>query len=177
MTELDWIILIVVGLGAILGFMKGLIKQLASIVGLIAGLLIARAMFVAVGEKLAAELDTSLTFAQVLAFILIWIIVPVLFLLLGNVLTRVIEVVHLGFVNRMLGAGVGALKFLLLVGIAIHFIEYIDSKDTLITRTVKKASVLYYPIGEFSNVFSPTVKNVTKQLIDTEICKRNPINM
>ena len=38
MTELDWIILIVVGLGAILGFMKGLIKQLASIVGLIAGL-------------------------------------------------------------------------------------------------------------------------------------------
>jgi membrane protein required for colicin V production len=66
----------------------------------------------------------------------------------------------------MLGAGLGALKYMLLVGIAIHFIEFVDSKDNLIKSTVKRTSLLYYPIEGFSGVFFPTVKNVTKQLID-----------
>lgn len=108
-------------MGAVLGFSKGFIRQLASIVGLIAGLLIARALFASVGERLAEELGTPLTFAQVVAFILIWLVVPIVFLFLASALTRVIDIVKLGFVNRMLGAGLGALKYMLLVGIAIHF--------------------------------------------------------
>ena len=192
MTELDWIILIVVGLGAILGFMKGLIKQLASIVGLIAGLLIARAMFVAVGEKLAAELDTSLTFAQVLAFILIWIIVPVLFLLMGNVLTRVIEVVHLGFVNRMLGAGVGALKFLLLVGWAPEGEQEIFSLDEMIKiwdpariskspaifdplklRAINAAYIRALPAEEFRRLADPFIDSAVHCDIDRDLLCAN----
>lgn len=166
MTTLDWVIVTMVGVGAVLGFMKGFIRQLASIVGLIAGLLIARALFASVGEKLAVELGTSLTFAQIVSFVLIWLLVPVVFLLLASALTRVINVVNLGFVNRFLGAGLGALKYALLVSMAIHFIEFVDSKDNLIKSTVKRASVLYYPMEEFSGVFYPTIKNVTKQLID-----------
>lgn len=177
MTGLDWVIVAAVVIGAILGFQKGAIKQLASIVGLIAGLLIARAMFAAVGEKIAEELDTSLTFAQVVAFVLIWVLVPIGFLMIASALTRVVNIVHLGFLNRFLGAGVGAVKNLILVGLAIHFIEFVDSKDNLIPQTTKRASVLYYPIEEFSGIFYPTVKKVTQQLIDTEICKKNPINM
>lgn len=153
-------------MGAVLGFSKGFIRQLASIVGLIAGLFIARALFASVGERLAEELGTPLTFAQVVAFILIWLVVPIVFLFLASALTRVIDIVKLGFVNRMLGAGLGALKYMLLVGIAIHFIEFVDSKDNLIKSTVKQESVLYYPMEDFSDIFYPTIKNVTEQLID-----------
>lgn len=153
-------------MGAVLGFSKGFIRQLASIVGLIAGLLIARALFASVGKRLAEELGTPLTFAQVVAFILIWLVVPIVFLFLASALTRVIDIVKLGFVNRMLGAGLGALKYMLLVGIAIHFIEFVDSKDNLIKSTVKQESVLYYPMEDFSDIFYPTIKNVTEQLID-----------
>ena len=162
MTVLDWIIVAIISIGAILGFTKGFIRQLASIVGLVVGLLVARALFASVGEKLAEELGTSLTFAQVVAFILIWLLV----LLLASALTRVIEIVHLGFVNRILGAALGALKYILLVSLFVHFIEFVDSKDNLIKSTVKRTSLLYYPIEGFSGVFFPTVKNVTKQLID-----------
>lgn len=111
-------------------------------------------------------MGTSLTFAQVVAFILIWLLVPLVFLLLASALTRVIEIVHLGFVNRILGAALGALKYILLVSLFVHFIEFVDSKDNLIKSTVKRTSLLYYPIEGFSGVFFPTVKNVTKQLID-----------
>ena len=43
MTTIDIIILIALGAGVIVGFMKGFIRQLASILGLIVGLLAAKA--------------------------------------------------------------------------------------------------------------------------------------
>lgn len=44
MATIDIIILIIVGAGAIVGFMKGFIRQLASILGLIVGLMAAKAL-------------------------------------------------------------------------------------------------------------------------------------
>lgn len=177
MTVLDWIIVAFIGIGVVIGYSKGIIRQLASLVGLVAGLLIARAMFTKVGETLAAELGASLTFAQVLAFVLIGVLVPVGFLLLASVMTKAVEVVRLGFVNRLLGAGMGCLKYLIFAALFINLVEYIDSESSLIAKTTKSSSVLYYPIKELSEFFYPTVRSVTKQLIETEICKKNPINM
>lgn len=177
MTVLDWIIVAFIGIGVVIGYSKGIIRQLASLVGLVAGLLIARAMFTKVGETLAAELGASLTFAQVLAFVLIGVLVPVGFLLLASVMTKAVEVVRLGFVNRLLGAGMGGLKCLIFAALFINLVEYTDSESSLIAKTTKSSSVLYYPIKELSEFFYPTVRSVTKQLIETEICKKNPINM
>lgn len=177
MTVLDWIIVAFIGIGVVIGYSKGIIRQLASLVGLVAGLLIARAMFAKVGETLAAELGASLTFAQVLVFVLIGVLVPVGFLLLASVMTKAVEVVRLGFVNRLLGAGMGGLKCLIFAALFINLVEYTDSESSLIAKTTKSSSVLYYPIKELSEFFYPTVRSVTKQLIETEICKKNPINM
>lgn len=165
MTTLDWIIVIIVGVGAATGFMKGFFKLLASTVGLVAGLLVARALFSAVGAKLSVEVGTSATFGQILAFILIWLVVPVGIAIIASILTKVADAVSLGFVNRWLGAGLGVIKYMLLVSMFIHFIEFIDSKDTLIKATAKQESLLYYPVEKFSGIFLPVMKDVTKQLI------------
>ena len=177
METLDGIIIIIIVAGAIMGFAKGFIKQLASIVGLIAGLLLARALFSTVGERLAVEIGTSVSFAQILAFILIWLIVPIGLSLIASLLTRVINAIQLGFVNRWLGAGLGAVKYALLTSMLIYFIDYVDAKNELISSTKKTSSMLYYPMKSFSGIFIPTIKDVTKQLIDTDICNKNPINM
>ena len=57
MATIDIIILIIIGAGAIVGFMKGFIRQLASILGLIVGLLAAKALY----TTLAAVSYTHLT--------------------------------------------------------------------------------------------------------------------
>lgn len=167
----------IVGLGAVVGFSKGFICQLASVVGLVAGLLVARVLYVSVGDKLAMETGTSLTFARGLAFLLIWLVVPVGLSLAATLLTKAVDSIHLGFVNRWLGAGLGALKYILLISLVIALIEYIDSEDSLIQSTKKKESVLYYSMESLSGVFIPVIKDATKQLIDTDICNKNPINM
>lgn len=171
METLDWIIIAVIAIGAILGFTKGFLKQLASIVGLIAGLLVARALFVSAGERLATEIGASVTFSQILAFIIIWMVVPVSLCIIAGMLTKAIDAISLGFINRWLGAGLGAIKYGLLASIVICFIEYADTENTLIQPTKKQASVLYYPMKRFSGIFIPVVKDVTQHLINTDYAR------
>ena len=45
MATIDIVILVVIGAGAVVGFMKGFVKQLAALLGLIVGLLAAKALY------------------------------------------------------------------------------------------------------------------------------------
>lgn len=100
MATIDWVIIILLALGAASGFMKGFFKQLAAVVGLIAGLLVARALFAGLGEQLAVAVGTSVTFGQILAFLLIGLIVPLGLSLLASALTKIVDMAGLGFINR-----------------------------------------------------------------------------
>ena len=71
------------------------------------------------------------------------------------------------FVNRLSGAFMGLVKYAFFISLAIHFIEFADSKDFLIHETAKQRSLLYYPIASFSDVFNPVVKEAVNDLIET----------
>lgn len=62
MTIIDIILLVVIGAGAVIGFIKGFIRQLASILGLIVGLLAAKALYVSVAERVFSRITDSMTF-------------------------------------------------------------------------------------------------------------------
>lgn len=145
--------------------MKGSLKQLAVIVGLIAGLLLARALFGMLAEQLAPVLGTSITVAQILSFILVWVAVPLGCSLIASVLTKALEVINLGWLNRLFGALLGAIKVMLLVGLGIYVLEYIDPKSEMVSKTTKNASLLYSPMKEFADMFLPAIKDVTDKII------------
>ncbi len=109
-----------------------------------------------------------MTVAQVLAFIAIWIAVPLAFALIASLLTKAMEAVSLGWLNRWLGSGLGALKSLLLVSLLVGVIEFMDADNTLLSQTKKKESVLYYPMKSFAGIFFPAAKHVTEQYILNE---------
>ena len=165
MTTIDIIILIALGAGVIIGFMKGFIRQLASILGLIVGLLAAKRLYTYLAEKLCPTVTDSMTVAQILAFVIIWIAVPLIFTLVASVLTKAMEAVSLGWLNRLLGAGLGALKYLLLVSLVVCVIQFIDTDSQLISQTKKEESLLYYPMERFAGMFFPAAKEVTQQYI------------
>ena len=159
----------ILAIGAIIGFFKGAVKQIAVIVGIVAGLLIARALFSQVGERLAAEFDTSLSTAQIISFFMIWIVVPLILYFFASMLTKALEIVHLGIVNRLLGAGLGVVQYAFLVSLVVNFIEFVDSKNELMSRTVKQSSLLYYSIEELSGIFIPNIKDAVKELTDEDL--------
>lgn len=165
MTAIDIIILVLLGVGLIWGFIKGFLKQLASVTGLIAGLLMARALYVMVGEKLAPQIGTSVTVAQIISFVVIWVAIPLILYIVATMLTKALEAVHLGGINRIFGALLGMLISLLWVGLFIHVLQYIDSDNVLISKTKKESSLLYYPAEKVTGLFFPAIKQVTEQII------------
>ena len=166
MEVIDIIILVLIGVGVIHGLMKGSIKELAAIVGFVAGLLLARALFGTLAEQLAPALGTTITIAQILSFILIWVAVPIGCSLIASVLTKALNVIKLGWLNRLLGAMLGALKVMLLVGLGIYVLEYIDPKSEMVSKSTKKASLLYSPMKDFVNQCLPVVKDLTEDFKD-----------
>lgn len=165
---MDIIIIGLFLLGAVIGFMKGFLKQLASILGLVIGLLAAKMLYGTLAERLCDTVTDSMTVAQVLAFVLIWLAVPLLFSLAASLLTKAMEAVSLGWLNRWLGMGLGALRYLLLTSLLIGVIEFIDADNKLISGTKKADSVLYYSMKDFADIFLPVAKAVTEQIINGE---------
>lgn len=166
MSTLDIIIIVVFLLGAVLGLMKGFVKQLASLVGLIVGLLAAKMLYMPLAEKISGTLTDSMTFAQIIAFIAIWVAVPLACAIVASIFTKAMEVVKLGWLNRWLGAGLGALKYLLIASLFIGVLEYIDADNRILSRESKEDSAFYYPLKDFAGIFLPVAKELTHEIIN-----------
>ena len=164
MVTLDVILLIIIGLGMVLGLVKGFIRQLASLLGLVVGLLAAKTLYVSLAAKLSPLLGASMTLTQALSFVLIWIAVPLLFTLVAALLTKAMEVVALGWLNRLLGAALGALKYALLISLFVGVVDLLDPDHHLIDKTYTDESVLYEPIKSLAEVFFPMAKSAWEEL-------------
>lgn len=165
MAVTDIVILIIIGAGIVMGLMRGLIKQACAVVGLIAGLLVARALYAMVGEQLAPHIGTSVSVAQIISFVVIWAVVPTILMVAGMALTKVLEVAHLGIVNRLLGAVLGALLHVLFLGMLFKVIEYMDPDEKLIREKTKEESVFYNPVKETAGLFFPVIEKITHDII------------
>ena len=166
MSTLDLIILIILGLGILLGLVKGALKQLAGLLGLVVGLLAAKAMYATVADHVFIRVTDNLTVAQALAFLAIWVVVPLLFWLVATLLTRAMEAVSLGWINRLLGGLLGGVAHALLVSLAICVLEAVDTHDDLFSRRQKQESVLYYRMEPLAGLFFPAAKAFTEQIYD-----------
>ena len=159
MTPLDTIILVILGLGVLLGLIKGALKQLA-------GLLAAKALYATVAEEVFSHVTGNMTVAQMLSFLAIWVVVPLLFWVVACVLTKAMDAVYLGWVNRLLGGVLGGVVHALLVSLAICVLEAVDTKNDLISKKQKQESVLYYRMEPLAGLFFPAAKTLTEQIYD-----------
>lgn len=163
MSTIDIVILIVLTIGVVMGLMKGFIRQLAALLGLVVGLLAAKALYAGLAERISPMLNDSMTVAQIISFVGIWVAVPLVFALLASALTKLLKAVSLGWLDSLLGAGLGLLKYALLTSLLICVVEYVDSDDALIGKTLKQDSALYYPMKSFAGMFFPVIKQVMNE--------------
>ena len=164
MQTIDIIISVLLVIGLISGLRDGLVKQVAGLAGLIGGLLLGRAFYMPLGEWLASVLGISAEAAHITAFILILVIVPLLFSLVGWLVSKLLKAICLGWINRLLGGLVGVLKFALLAGVLITGIEFFDKHDAIVSEAKKEASIFYYPIYDATSFFFDEIKDEFEDL-------------
>jgi membrane protein required for colicin V production len=112
-TPFDWFLVLVLVISTLDALQKGLIRVLFSIVGLVVAVVVASWEY----EVLALWLHqwiVSFEAAEVVAFLAVLFLVTLAFGIVANVLRKTVKAIGLGFVDRLLGAGVGLIRGLLL---------------------------------------------------------------
>ena len=164
MTTIDIIIIVIISVGILLGLAKGALKQLAGLLGLIVGLMAAKALYTTVAQEVFSRVTDNMTVAQMLAFLAIWVVVPLLFWGVACALTKALDAVCLGWINRLLGGVLGGAAHALLVSLLICVLEAVDTKDNLIGKGQKMESILYYRMEPLAGLFFPAAKEFTEQI-------------
>src|SRR3972149_9317199 len=104
MNWLDIVILVVLAISSFSGLKAGLIKVLFSVVGIIVGIVLAGRFSDALAGRLTF-LDPD--WAKIAAFAIILVAVLIISGILASILSKLISLVWLGWVNRLAGAALG----------------------------------------------------------------------
>lgn len=138
MATIDILMIIAFGIGAVIGFMKGFIKQLASIFGVDCRFVGGKSLVCRAGRETLPTVTDSMTFAQILAFSH-YLDSRAIGIYFGQPLCSRHWKLYRWVVNRWLGSGLGALKYLLLVSLLVGVIEFVDEEDKLISKTKRRS--------------------------------------
>lgn len=169
-TWFDIIVIAVVVILGIKGVINGLIKEVFGLIGIIGGVIIASRNANLVGEQISLYLyelsdSAEFFFGFLLALLLFWFVC----LLLGNLLSKMLKMSGLGFVDRLLGFFVGAAKIFLVLAILVAIVSKISILNQKISPYFEDSKV--YPIllsaGQF--IMAMDISSVKDSVENTKI--------
>ena len=144
-TWFDIIIIAVVIILGIKGIINGLIKEVFGLIGIIGGVIIASRNANLVGDLISLYIyqlsdSAEFFFGFLLALLVFWFVC----LMLGNLLSKMLKMSGLGFVDRLLGFFVGAAKIFLVLAILAAIVSKISVLNQKISPIFEGSKV--YPI-------------------------------
>lgn len=156
MSLLDITIMAILALMGLRGLLRGLIKEVAALTALVLGGWLAYRYHGIAATPLKPLLPAAA--AEVLAFVLLLILVGLAAHLLGNLLTGLVRLALLGWVNRLGGVAVGLLEGSLLLGMVLYAIIAIPFPFQL------KETVKAHPVAAKLAAFGGTMLDQAKAL-------------
>jgi membrane protein required for colicin V production len=119
MNGLDYAIITVIGLGAIYGFSRGALRMLTSLLSLLGGLYAASLYHGAAASLANREFGAGSATARIIGYIAVFVLVFLAIELAGNILIRLIQLVRMGWIDRLIGGATGAALGAIALGFAI----------------------------------------------------------
>jgi len=157
MNFLDILFLIPIVWFAYQGFKRGLIIELTSLLALILGIYAALYFSGYAANFLVNNMDMESKYVPVTSFILTFIVVVVVVYFVGKILEKLVNMVALGFLNKLAGSFFGILKAAIFLSIVLLIINQFN--DDLISRQKKKNSFLYRPISGIAPLLWQKLEN------------------
>ncbi len=146
MSYLDIIAaVLLVGFG-LLGLRKGIIREAATLLGLFVGLYGAFHFSDFTAGKLIEMVEMEEKYLHVTSFMVTFVVLAVLVFLLGLFVKKLVQAVHLGFLDKIGGFIVGLGKGLLLCSVAVMLLNVLCDNG-FVDGELREKSVLY-PVVE-----------------------------
>jgi membrane protein required for colicin V production len=134
-TGFDWFLVIVVTVSALLAFRRGMIRVLFSLAGWVVGLVVASWNYLRLAAWLHGVISNRRA-AEAVAFLAVLMAVAIGFSIAAGMLRRAVKAIGLGFMDRLLGAGIGVLRGALLGVVAMMAMLAFNPGSTWIRRSV-----------------------------------------
>lgn len=170
MNYFDYILLLPVLYGLYRGFSKGFVLELASLLALVMGIYGAMHFSSFTFTYLSEFVELEARYLQLASYGITFLAIVIAITLSAKILTLLIKMVALGFINRLMGAIFGALKALLILSVLLLFFDAINHQFRLVKKTVLDDSLLYHPIRKNAEAIYPDIlEEYEKQKEDIKV--------
>lgn len=150
MNYIDIVILLFLLWGAFRGFSKGLIIEIATLTGLVLGVFVAIKYSAYTEGILRDFLNISSQYLAYIALAVTFLIVIIVIFLIGKLLTKLIDIISLGLINKLLGTLFGIAKYFVIVCVILMIIDALNEKFRFISEETLQKSMLFYPFLNFA---------------------------
>lgn len=144
-----------------MGFCQGAFKQIANFAGNIVGLILAASLYSQFGDMLSDKTGASEGVADMVAFVLIAVVVPVALGWVASLFTKAFSAIHIGFLNRLAGAVIGAVCYGLVMSLAFNVFDFVRSSGGYKAEKLEERQEPFYMVKHASQIFVPDAIIVT----------------
>ena len=160
MATLDIILLVCFIPGIIRGLSKGFLEQALALVGIVLSVWAAFHFSSLVCTWLKPYLEVSETVLNVIAFALILVAISLAVLLVARLLTKVVELAMLGWLNKVLGLAFAVAVNALVIGVFIILFDTLNVKFGFVKPEVLDQSVVYTTLRDLCYLVFPYLKQL-----------------
>jgi len=171
MSVLDIIFIIPVVWLAYEGFNKGLIIELTTFFALLLGIYVSLYFSDITSEFLKEAFNFKTKYLNLISLILTFLLVVIAINLVGKLVSKLVNMAALGFLNKSAGGLFGVLKAVVFLSFITFFIEKADKKHVILSESITEES-LFYP---YIQPFAPEIIDIYGEIdfgdIDTDDIK------
>lgn len=160
MNTLDIIILLCFVPALISGISKGFIEQAIALVSLVLGAWLAYRFSALVSSWLDPVLEVSETALNVISFAAILIVVILALFMLGKMLSGLMRLVLLGWLDRLLGVVFALVKAALFIGLIITMFNTLNLNYEFVDNKILDDSVCYQALKDLAYAVFPYLKRL-----------------
>jgi membrane protein required for colicin V production len=166
LTILDLILILALFLFIAFGFALGLVETIGALIGVVVGVWGAGALYEPFGSWLEPYLLGHGNIARIIAFILIFTIINrtigLIFWIINKVFNLVSIIPFTKSLNRILGALLGLIEGVLVLGVIIYFVSrFVTSEWFISVLASSKVAVL---LVDIASVLTPLLPALLRQL-------------
>lgn len=167
MTILDIVLLLCLIPGIVSGYTKGFVNQLVDLVAILAGAIVALRFSNLVSQWLANYVTWDKNVLYIASFVILVVGVTFLLNLIGGLITKALQTVKLGWLNRICGVLLGVIKTVVLLAIPVMIFQSLNSQFNLVEPEKLQASRAYEFLKDFANTVFPYFKSIITGITQT----------
>ncbi len=148
MNYFDLFVIIVLGFAVIRGLQKGFVFELASLVALVLGIVGAVFLSGVTAQWLSNYITSK--YISIISFVFLLVGIIIIVFLLAKVIDTMIKALALGWLNRIMGAVLAAVKAAFGISLIVFVLEFSGFGNRVITPETRSSSRAFAPLEWFA---------------------------